>query len=230
MQCKFSLSPYHFQDMSQFELGNVLMLWENHIYGEGLERLRLILYPLLPWAELKTFTTPSAMYTKLASLEEYSANGRALQIFLFALESIGGSERGKYCAKEARRILEFNLHLDFGGEPKQFRFFFWLLKIVRCLPGECKEDILPHFGRSLNKNYRHFEGSLTRLFIELHQGGKLHEDDTKELEGLLKACKFRFPESTPEFTAVQKCISILANFHNGKEGEPFTSGIVAYKS
>jgi hypothetical protein len=210
--------------MSESELGAVVMLFDKQIHGEGLERLRLILYPLLPWAELKMLTTPSDMYIKLVSLDTFSSShGRALNIFLFALKAIGGSVRGKYCAKEARRLLNHQSTLDFSGESRKFRFFYWLLKIVRRLPPACKEDILLHFGRSLNTNHRHYEGSLPSLFIELHQGGKVSEDDTSELGDTLKTCKNRFEEGTPEFTAVQKCISYLTNFNTGEEEEPFTS-------
>ena len=211
--------------MSEIELGTVLKLFDDQIHGEGLERLRLILYSLLPWAELKSFTKPSDMYIKLASLENYSEHGRALQVFLFCLKAIGGSVRGKYCAKEARRSLNYHCTLDFSRESREFRFFFCLLKIVRRLPTECKEDILQNFGRSLNKNYRHYEGSLSSLFIELYQGGKVREDDTTELGDVLKTCKKRFEEGNPEWAAVEKCISYLTKFNNGEMGEPFTSGI-----
>ncbi|CAI8052666.1 hypothetical protein GBAR_LOCUS28798 [Geodia barretti] len=207
--------------MSESELGAVLMLFNKQIHGEGLERLRFILYPLLPWAELKMLSTPSDMYMKLVSLDMFSAHGRALNIFLFALKAIGGSVRGKYCAKEARRLLNYQSAIDFSGESRKFRFFYWLLKIVRRLPPACKEDILLHFGRSLNTNYRNYEGSLPSLFIELHQAGKVSEDDTSELGDTLKICKNRFDEGTPEFTAVQKCISYLTKF--SEEEEPFTS-------
>lgn len=210
--------------MSEFELPKVLTLFDKQIHEQGLERLKLILYPLVHWGELKLLKTPSEMYLKLASLESYSAEGKAMEMFLFCLRAIGGSVRGKYCVTEARKILQNNSVLNFSAESKKFRFFFWLLKIVRRIPAECKEVILHHFGRSLNVNHRYYEESLSNLFIELHQGQKVYEDDTKELEDVLKICKDRFERGTDNFAAVEKCIFYIDNFNKDEEGEPFSSG------
>ena len=210
--------------MSEFELGQVLTLFDKQIHEQGLERLKLILYPLVHWRELKLLKTPSEIYLKLASLERYSAEGKAMEMFLFCLRAIGGRVRGKYCATEARKMLQNNSVLDFSAESKKFRFFFWLLKIVRRIPAECKEVILHHFGRSLNVNHRYYEESLSNLFIELHQGQKVHENDTKELEDVLKICKNRFECGTDNFAAVEKCILYIDNFNKDEEGEPFSSG------
>ena len=123
---------------------------------------------LLPWVELKSFTKPSDMYIKLASLESYSEYGRALQVFLFSLKAIGGSARGKYCANEARRLLNYHCTLDFSRESRKFRFFFCLLKIVRRLPTECKEDVLQNFGRSFKKITVIMKGLCTHTHTHTH--------------------------------------------------------------
>ena len=213
------------------KVGDVLLFCDGQIVGEGLERLRLILYPVLQWRGLEKFSKPSEMYRKLESLDKYSSSEKALQMFLFAVKAIGGSKRGKICVKEAKKILgsEFTFRdLEFSKESKRFRFFFWLLKIERRLPKECKERMMTHFANSLGVNYRTFEESVPRLFIELHQKKQVHEDDVTKLKDALETCKTHLLKATPEHDAVLKCISYLTRFQDGEESEPFTSGIFAH--
>ena len=84
-------------------VGKVLNYVDNQIHENGVSLLKLLLYPLLHWKELEKCTTPSQIYHLLESSQE--TREKALQIFLFALKAIGGSKRGKHCAKRAADML-----------------------------------------------------------------------------------------------------------------------------
>ena len=192
-----------------------------------MDRLKLIFYPLLPWGDLEVIDTPSKIYRKL--LDKCSTEDEALKIFLFAVRAIGGSVRGKYCADEAKKIIGRDIpDLEFAKQSKQFRFFFWLLKIERRLPAECREHMMFHFGRLLEMNHRQFKGSLSLLFIRSYQKTKISEDGFEVLKQALSACKEHVREGSPEFDSLNKCISYLTKFENDDEKKLFTSGMPTY--
>ena len=203
----------------------LLNICDDQIHNVGLERLRLILYPILPWNELQKFTTPSEMYRKLALLEPYSTEDKALNLFVFALKAIGGSSRGKYCAEKAKHIFHrIKFPFDFSQQSKKFQLFFWLLKIDRRFPERFKKGIIEECAKLLKVNC---QDSLPLLFIKLYQKHKVSEADTVKLRKVLFACKGRTQD---EKSAVEKCVSYLAKFERDEEQEPFTTGLATLTS
>ena len=204
-------------------LFSVLNYMDDQIHENGVCRLKFVLYPVLRWIELEKCVRPSEMYHLLeASLE---SREKALQMFLFALRAIGGSARGKHCAEVAVMRLGPDLippDLDFNQQPKQFQFFFWLLKIERRLPESFREIVKQHFSKDLGVNYRFIEG-LPDLFIRLYRGKKLHENNTGELVAVLQKCKEQYTEGSRSHSDLVKCMSYLFNMHH-EEVDPFSSG------
>ena len=214
----FSLSRARTPD----PVGRLLNICDDQIHDVGLERLRLILYPILPWNELQKLTTPSEMYHRLASLEQYSTEDKALNLFVFALKAIGGSSRGKYCAEKAKHIFRCDFTLGFSQQSKEIQFFFWLLKIDRRIPERFKKEIIEKCANILKLNHRQFRGSLPHLFVKLYQKKIVSENDTVQLRKVLLACK---AHTQDEKVAVEKCVSYLVKIERDEEQEPFTTGL-----
>lgn len=204
----------------------VLRFCNDQIVGEGLERLKLILYPILKSEELDKLDTAYKIYEKILSIGKYDTDEKAMEIFLFAVRAIGGSERGKICAEEAKRRIPTIGELKLSSQSRKFRFFFWLLKVERRLPPTFKDDVLKHFSKAAKINHELCQGSVPRLFIYLHKRGILTESNTIDLREYIEKCRNRAEMDTPEYMALKKCISYLTNFEDEVEGEPFTSGIL----
>lgn len=214
--------------MAMSKLSEVLTFFDKHIVGEGVERLRLILYPLIPWAQLQCLKAPSDIYYELVHTFEECPHEEVLPIFVFSIKAIGGSVRGKLCSEKANELKpHFKISsIELSKQDRRFRFFFWLLKIERRLPTKCKEDLLRNLSRSsLDMNYRHFKGSVPRLFIKLNQKGKLNENDFGALLAALEILKKGTEDGGPILEDLEKCIAYLDKFHHGKEEDPFTSGM-----
>ena len=205
-------------------IGSLLYYVDTQIHEEGMGRLKLLLYPLLPWKELEPCTTPSQMYHLLKSGDDTREN--ALQIFLFALKAIGGSTRGKYSFKKAVEKLgpeHTPPQLDFSQQSSKFRFFFWLLKIVRRLPEQFHKAVKQHFARAIDVNHR-FIGGLPHLFIRLYQEKVVTEQDSEKLINVLEDCKRHVRKDTAMMECLEKCTTYLFNFHSEDEANSFSSG------
>jgi hypothetical protein len=204
--------------------GSFLNYVDTHIHEKGVSRLKLLLYPLLPWKELEKCTKPSEIYRMLESTQE--TREEALQIFLFALRAIGGSKRGKQCAEKAAEKLGPELtppQLDFGQQSSKFRFFFWLVKVVRRLPEQCQQYVMQHFANVEDVNHR-FIGNLPHLFIRLYQDKVVTDDEIGMLINCLEDCKRSIRKGTTVMINLEKCTSYLFNFRTEDEASPFSSG------
>ena len=205
-------------------VGSVLNYIDGQIHGDGVERLRLILYSvILNWKEFEKCSAPSDMYHMLESVQ--GNREAALKLFLFSLKAIGGSKRGPQCAVEVLKRLgsSFNLgNFDLHGQSRKFHFFFCLLMIERRLPLQKRDEIIKHFGRVLKRNHHQFRG-LPHIFIKLYEQNKISENDTESFRRALEKHKLRFNEGTLEYEKVEKCIGYLALFRH--EEELFSSGI-----
>ena len=205
-------------------VGSMLNYVDNQIHEEGVSRLKLLLYPLLPWKELEKCTKPSEIYRMLESTHE--TREEALQIFLFALKAIGGSKRGKQCAEKAAEKLGPELtppQLDFAQQSSKFRFFFWLVKVVRRLPEQCQQYVMQHFANVEDVNHR-FIGNLPHLFIRLYQDKVVTDDEIGMLINCLEDCKRSIRKGTTVMINLEKCTSYLFNFRTEDEASPFSSG------
>ena len=199
---------------------SILTFVDRQIHEKGVECLKLIFYPLLHWNKLEKCEHPSEIYRLLKGSQVCEGSQeKALQIFLFALKAIGGHLRGKHCVQEAEKILGAKLPtpLDFSQQSSEFRFFYWLLKVVKRLPEHCHEHVIQHFSNTEGVNYRFIKG-LPDLFILLSQHNKLSEDNTSELISTLEECK----KHSQKDDAVMKCIDYISNIHS--EEDPFSSG------
>ena len=209
------------------KVGSVLNYSDGQIHKEGLWYLLLIFYPLLPWNELEKCKHPSEIYRLLEGSEaSEGSQEKALQIFLFALKAIGGRVRGKHCANEAKKILGADLTptpLDFSQMSSKFRFFYWLLKVARRLPDQCREHVKQHFARAYKFNYRFTKG-LPQLFIRLYQDKKLNEQNIREMVSVLEEYQKGLKEDSTSHKDVNKCIGYLLKVED-EEMEPFSSGI-----
>ena len=206
-------------------VGSVLNYVDKQIHDEGVQCLKLVLYPLLGWSELEKCKNPSEIYHMLEDRDCLGSQAKALQMFIFALKAIGGKLRGKHCAQEAKTRLSPQLtppDLHFNEQSKKFQFFFYLVKIVRCLPEQSHETVIQHYAKVESVNYRFIEG-LPDLFIRLYQDKKISEDDSRELNTVLQACKDSYSKGTTPFQKVEKCVSYLEDFHD-VEDDPFTPG------
>lgn len=202
-------------------VSSMLIFVDKQIHEKGVQQLQLIFYPLLHWSELQKCEHPSEVYRllKACSVCEGSQE-KALQIFIFALRAIGGRERGKYCAVKAENILGTDFTpppLDFSRQSSKFRFFYWLLKVVKRLPKPCQDHVIQHFSNSEDVNYRFIKG-LPDLFIRLYHNKKISETNVSDLIRVLEECKGCFSVDA----AVVKCIDYIT--HNQKREDPFSSG------
>ena len=209
------------------KLGSALNYTNEQIFGDGVERLRLILYPIISdWKELEKCTTPADMYYKLESAQ--GSCKAALEVFLFALRFIGGSKRGPQCAAEITKSLGsimFSLsNFDLRGQSRKFHLFFCLLMIERRLPLQKRDAIMEHFGRVLKRNHRKFNG-LPHAFIKLYEQQKISEDNTDSLQRALEKHRLLFNEDTQEYIKVTKCLDYLVMFHD--EEDRLSSGDIS---
>lgn len=203
-------------------VGSVLNYINDQVYGDGVERLRLMLYPVLDWKELEKCIAPSDMFQKLEAVQE--TREEALEIFVFSLKAIGRSKRGPQCAAEVTKRLGSSITLkefDLRHQSRKFHFFFCLLMIERHLPQQRREEMLKHFGRVLKRNHRHFRG-LPQLFIKLYEQKKISENDTESFQQALERHKLHFIKGTPDYRKVEKCIGYLAMFRD--QDDIFSSG------
>lgn len=214
-------------------LPNFLMFVDHQIYIQGLSLLKLSLYPSegLVWRKLDACTEPSQIFDLL---QETSSKELALQKFLFALEAIGGTVRGKHCVEEAKKRLnesQYPSPLDFKKQTKKFCFFHSLVKIARKLPDKAGRKMKKHFSNHpvIQSNHRRFD-TIPELFIVLYQTKIISEDDSEALQQELKKCKRKYyKEGAEEQTRLNKCLSYLTNFHQyGCLKDPFTTGLKHY--
>ena len=210
-------------------LPNFLMFVDHQIYIHGLSLLKLSLYPTdgLVWRKLNACTEPSQIFDLLL---ETSSKELALQKFLFALEAIGGTVRGKHCVEEAKKRLnesQYPSPLDFKKQTKEFCFFHSLVKIARKLPDKAGRK-MKHFSNHpvIQSNYRRFD-TIPELFIVLYQTKIISEDGSEALQQELMKCKRKYyKEDAEEQTRLNKCLSYLTNFHqHGGPKDPFTTGL-----
>ena len=213
-------------------LPNFLMFVDDQIYYQGLSLLKLSLYPSegLAWNKLHACTEPSHIFRLLREANEGSEE-IALQKFLFALEAIGGTVRGKHCVEEAKKRLnesQYPSPLDFKQQTKKFCFFHSLVKIARKLPDKAGRKMKKHFSNHdvIQSNHRRFD-TIPELFIVLYQAKIISEDDSEALRHELKKCKKKYySEGAEEQTRLNKCLSYLTNFHqHGCRKDPFTTGL-----
>ena len=207
---------------------NFLHFVDCQIYSQGLDLLKLSLYPFeeLAWNALQACKEPSAIFHLL---EDAVGEDKALQRFLFALEAIGGSVRGKYCVEEARKQLDgakLPRPLEFGIQPRTFRFFHWLVKVARKLPDKAGRKMRKHFSKHtlIQSNPRRFE-TIPQLLIVLYQACIITENDSRALEKELVRCKKYYKEGAEEIERLDKCLSYLTTFHKNEPKDPFSEGM-----
>ena len=211
-------------------MGNFLHFVDRQIYsqGAGLKLLKLSLYPSegLTCSKLEACKYPSDIFHLL---EEVSVSEEfALQKFLFALEAIGGSLRGKFCAEEARKRLpqsKLPSPLEFAIQTKQFQFFHWLVKVARKMPDKARRKMIKHFSKhpDIQSNPRRFE-TIPELIVVLYQMKIITENDSKALEKELEKCKHYYGKGAEERLRLDKCLGYLASFHNKQPQVPFSTG------
>ena len=213
-------------------IGGFLNFVDGQIHAEdSMPLLKLSLYQCkqLKWNELDNCKRPSQIFHLLKSK---GSEESALQMFIFALEAIGGSKRGKHCVQSAVEKLGADRlppRLKLEEQPREFRLFYWLVKVARRLPIESQEKMKRHFGRVMGIS-PHNIPSVSWLFIELYQQKRISEDDTSVLIEELKVCKEVFEEGAPQQPKLHKCIAYLCNFHAGNEAVPRarSSGMYRY--
>ena len=213
----------------EWSVANFLHFVDHQIYFQGLGLLKLSLYPSegLGWSQLEACTEPSAIYRLLEG--KSISEELALQKFLFALESIGGGLRGKFCAEEARKRLhqsKLPSPLEFPIQTKQFQFFHWLVKVARKMPDKARRKMIKHFSNhsSIRSNPIRFE-TIPELFVVLYQTKIITENDSKALQEELKRCKRYYGRNAEEQTRLDKCVGYLTTFHDQQPHDPFSTGV-----
>ena len=212
-------------------LANFLWFVDRQLYTQGHNLLKLSLYPSegLVWRELEACEKPSQIFHLLRKANEGSEE-LALQKFLFALEAIGGTARGKHCVEEAKKRLnksQYPSPLDFQTQTKKFCFFHSLVKIARKLPDKAGRKMTKNFSKYdvVQSNHRHFE-SIPKLFIVLYQMKIISENDSQALQHELMQCKKYYREGAEEQERLDKCLSYLTTFHEHGPMDPFTTGLL----
>ena len=212
-------------------LRNFLQFVDRQLHTHGRNLLKLSLYPSegLAWNKLDACTEPSQIFYLLREANEGSEE-LALQKFLFALEAIGGTARGKHCVEEAKNRLnesQYPSPLDFKNQTERFRFFHQLVKIVRKLPDKAARKMTKHFSKYdvIQSNHRHFE-SIPKLFIVLYQMKIISEDDSQALQHELMMCKKYYRKGAEEQERLDKCFSYLTTFHEHGPMDPFSPGLL----
>jgi hypothetical protein len=212
----------------KWSVANFLHFLDHQIYSQGTGLLKLSLYPSegLAWSQLEACKCPSDIFHLLeeVSISEESA----LQKFLFALEAIGGSLRGKFCAEEARKRLhqsKLPSPLEFPIQTKQFQFFHWLVKVARKMPDKARRKMIKHFSnhQSIRSNPQRFE-TIPELFVVLYQLKIMTEHDSKALELELERCKRYYGRDAEERMRLDKCQGYLVSFHSQQPKDPFSTG------
>ena len=214
------------EEEKKWSVPNFLHFVDRQIYsqGAGLGLMKLSLYPSegLAWSKLEACKYPSDIFHLL---EEVSVSEKlALQKFLFTLEAIGGTLRGKFCAEEARKLLPQSIlpsPLEFATQTKQFQFFHWLVKVARKMPDKARGKMIKHFSRhpKVQSNPRHFE-TIPELFVVLYHTKIITENCSKALEEELEKCKSHYGRDAEERTRLDKCVGYLAPFNSEQPQNP----------
>ena len=202
-------------DVEMVAIGDVpsfLNFVDGQIHTQGLCLLKLSLYPSIAWSKLEACEAPSDIFHLLQETSEGSEE-LALQKFLFALEAIGGTARGKYCVEEAKNWInesQYPSPLDFTAQTKEFCFFHSLVRIARKLPDKAGRKMKKHFSNhpKIKSNPRKFE-SIPELFIVLYQLKIISEDNSEALQKELQKCKKKYYRCNEERTKLDKCLSYL---------------------
>lgn len=212
-------------------LPDFLQFVNRQLHTHGRNLLKLSLYPSekLVWRRLEDCEEPSQIFHLLQEASEGSEE-LALQKFLFALEAVGGTARGKHCVEEAKKRLnksQYPSPLDIETQTKKFCFFHRLVKIARKLPDKAGRKMKKHFSKYkvIQSNHRHFE-SIPKLFIVLYQMKIISEDDSQALQHELMECKKYYRKGAEEQERLDKCLSYLTTFHEHGPMDPFTTGLL----
>ena len=216
--------------MESKALRSFLQFVDRQLHTQGCNLLKLSLYPSegLVWSKLEACEEPSQIFYLLREASEGSEE-LALKKFLFALEAVGGTARGKHCVEEAKRRLNESRYpspLDFQSQTEMFCFFHQLVKIARKLPDEAGSKMKKHFSKHkvIQSNHRHF-GSIPKLFIVLYQMKIISEKNSQALQDELIECK-KYYRGAEEQERLDKCLSYLTMFHKHGPMDPFTTGLL----
>ena len=211
-------------------LPDLLLFVNRQLHTQGHSLLKLSLYPSekLVWRELEACEEPSQIFHLLRKASEGSQE-LALQKFLFALEAVGGTARGKHCVEEAKKRLnksQYPSPLNLQTQTKKFCFFHSLVKVASNKAGR---KMKKHFSNDpmIQSNHRLFD-TIPELFIVLYQMKIISEDDSEALQQELKKCKKYYGEGAQEQTKLNKCLAYLTNFHQHEDF--FPSGLTLNKN
>ena len=167
---------------------------DDQLSPDGVEFLKLGLYPDVDYKKLESIHKPSQLYDAILEQRPHEEK-EVLRLFVHALRQIGGNLRGKFLTDSLQNYsVTMPDPLTSGETQTNFKFFQCLVKIGTKVRGtEVEPQLKQHFARQLNVHHTHV-ANIPNLFIRLHQAGIVTSERHQKLvhflgtHGLSRKC------------------------------------------
>lgn len=158
---------------------------DDQLSPDGVEFLKLGLYPDVGYKKMESIHKPSQLYDAILEQRPHEEK-EVLRLFVHALRQIGGNLRGKFLTNSLQNYsVTMPDPLTSGETQTDFKFFQCLVKIGTKVRGtEVEPRLKQHFARQLNIHHTH-TANIPNLFIRLHQAGIVTSERHQKLVDFL---------------------------------------------